>query len=61
MSVHMSQWGWPQWLMVGMWVASLSVHAGKNGEDAKIKYNFNMKMLGALVMFGWLCWGGFFP
>jgi len=55
----MESWLWPQWAVVAGYALSLILHAGFNGKDMDIKWNFALKLCSVTIAAFILYMGGF--
>lgn len=53
--------GWPEGIMIGMFLLGLAIAAVKNGEPLeRTTYNFPTTVVRVLIWMTLLVWGGFF-
>ena len=52
--------GWPQLLVLALWLISLGLHIARHGEPMGLMYNGWFKVISIAVWTAVLAWGGFF-
>ena len=52
--------GWPQGIYIALALLGLLITAAKDGQPMEGKYNFALRFMITLCLFGLLYWGGFF-
>lgn len=53
--------GWPEGIVLALMVFGLVNHMAKHGQPYSIKdYDFRLRLVASLILFGLYAWGGFF-
>lgn len=52
--------GWPQGICIGLTLFNLTCAAIQDGEPKKGNHSLSISLLGTLISYGLLYWGGFF-
>jgi len=52
--------GWPQGIYIAIVLLGLLITAAKDGEPMEGRYNFSLRFMLSICIFGLLWWGGFF-